>query len=61
MFIHSSTFHIAFNILVQLILGIPLEMVHGEKKTDKKIIVSVAIILLLSWHGHVIMSDTTTN
>ena len=31
MFIHSGTFHIAFNILVQLILGIPLEMVHGKK------------------------------
>jgi len=30
MFIHSGLFHIVFNILVQLILGIPLEMVHGK-------------------------------
>ena len=33
MFIHSGLFHISFNLLVQLILGIPLEMVHG--KTSK--------------------------
>ena len=29
MFIHSGLFHVTFNLLVQLILGIPLEMVHG--------------------------------
>lgn len=29
MLIHSGIFHAAFNILIQLILGIPLEMVHG--------------------------------
>jgi len=29
MFIHSGVFHAVFNILVQLVLGIPLEMVHG--------------------------------
>ena len=29
MFIHSGVFHATFNILVQLVLGIPLEMVHG--------------------------------
>ncbi|XP_023333181.1 rhomboid-related protein 1 [Eurytemora carolleeae] len=28
MFVHSGYFHIIFNILIQLILGIPLEMVH---------------------------------
>jgi membrane associated rhomboid family serine protease len=27
-FVHSGYFHIIFNVLVQLILGIPLEMVH---------------------------------
>ena len=31
MFIHAGIYHFAFNILVQLVLGIPLEMVHGEK------------------------------
>ena len=30
MLIHSGVFHATFNILVQLVLGIPLEMVHGE-------------------------------
>lgn len=30
MFIHSGVFHATFNILVQLVLGIPLEMVHGK-------------------------------
>jgi rhomboid-related protein 1/2/3 len=30
MFIHSGRFHLAFNILAQLALGVPLEMVHGE-------------------------------
>ena len=30
MFIHSGVFHAVFNILIQLVLGIPLEMVHGE-------------------------------
>ena len=30
MFIHSDLAHLAFNILAQLVLGIPLEMVHGE-------------------------------
>lgn len=29
MLIHSGLFHAAFNILIQLVLGIPLEMVHG--------------------------------
>jgi rhomboid-related protein 1/2/3 len=29
MFVHSGLFHLAFNILAQLALGIPLEMVHG--------------------------------
>lgn len=28
MFVHSGYFHIIFNILVQLMLGLPLEMVH---------------------------------
>ena len=28
MFVHSGYFHIIFNILIQLLLGIPLEMVH---------------------------------
>lgn len=28
MFVHSGYFHIIFNILMQLLLGIPLEMVH---------------------------------
>jgi len=27
--VHSGLFHVSFNILVQLVLGIPLEMVHG--------------------------------
>ncbi len=31
MFIHSGLFHATFNILIQLVLGIPLEMVHGEQ------------------------------
>ena len=26
--VHSGLFHVIFNILVQLVLGIPLEMVH---------------------------------
>ena len=26
---HSGLFHVTFNTLVQLVLGIPLEMVHG--------------------------------
>ena len=30
MLIHSGLFHATFNILIQLILGIPLEMVHGK-------------------------------
>ena len=30
MLIHSGVFHAVFNILVQLVLGIPLEMVHGK-------------------------------
>ncbi len=28
MFVHAGYFHIAFNVLIQLALGIPLEMVH---------------------------------
>ena len=28
MFVHSGYFHLTFNILIQLVLGIPLEMVH---------------------------------
>lgn len=28
MFVHSGYFHIVFNILIQLLLGLPLEMVH---------------------------------
>ena len=31
MVIHSGIFHLVFNVLVQLILGIPLEMVHGKQ------------------------------
>jgi len=27
--VHAGVFHVTFNILVQLVLGIPLEMVHG--------------------------------
>ena len=30
MMIHSGIFHAVFNILIQLILGVPLEMVHGK-------------------------------
>ncbi len=30
MLVHSGLFHAMFNILIQLILGIPLEMVHGK-------------------------------
>jgi len=30
MFIHSGKLHLAFNVLAQLALGIPLEMVHGK-------------------------------
>ena len=26
--VHSGLFHVTFNILIQLVLGIPLEMVH---------------------------------
>ncbi|CAB4055828.1 RHBDL1_2_3 [Lepeophtheirus salmonis] len=29
MLVHSGLFHLSFNLMVQLILGIPLEMVHG--------------------------------
>ena len=28
-FVHAGLFHVTFNILVQLVLGIPLEMVHA--------------------------------
>ena len=28
MFVHAGYFHIVFNLLIQLLLGIPLEMVH---------------------------------
>lgn len=28
MFVHSGYFHITFNVLIQLMLGVPLEMVH---------------------------------
>jgi len=28
MFVHSGYFHIVFNVLIQLMLGVPLEMVH---------------------------------
>ena len=35
MFIHAGIYHFAFNILVQLILGIPLEMVHGKKEIGR--------------------------
>ena len=31
MLIHSGIFHAIFNILIQLVLGLPLEMVHGKK------------------------------
>lgn len=27
--VHSGIFHATFNILIQLVLGLPLEMVHG--------------------------------
>ncbi len=40
MFIHSGLFHVTFNILIQLVLGIPLEMVHGKKVENKYIIYS---------------------
>jgi len=30
MFLHAGIEHVGFNVLVQLILGIPLEMVHGS-------------------------------
>lgn len=35
MLIHSGLFHAIFNILIQLILGIPLEMVHGKSFCTK--------------------------
>ena len=28
MFVHSGYFHVGFNLLIQLVLGIPFEMVH---------------------------------
>ncbi len=28
MMVHSGYFHIIFNVLIQLLLGLPLEMVH---------------------------------
>jgi len=28
--VHSSCWHIAFNLIVQIVLGLPLEMVHGS-------------------------------
>ena len=31
MLIHSGLFHAIFNISIQLVLGIPLEMVHGKQ------------------------------
>ena len=42
MMIHSGVFHAVFNILVQLVLGIPLEMVHGKfsYQTISKIILT---------------------
>ena len=30
--IHSSWWHLAFNVTVQLLLGVPLEMVHGSAR-----------------------------
>lgn len=30
MLVHSGIFHAIFNILIQLVLGLPLEMVHGK-------------------------------
>ena len=31
MLVHSGIFHAIFNILIQLVLGLPLEMVHGKR------------------------------
>ena len=42
MFIHSGIFHATFNILVQLVLGIPLEMVHGiigKSKASRELVI----------------------
>lgn len=30
MVLHANWFHLGFNIVVQLIIGLPLEMVHGS-------------------------------
>lgn len=30
MLIHASFFHLTFNLIVQVLIGIPLEMVHGS-------------------------------
>lgn len=29
MLLHMGWFHLAFNLLIQLLLGLPLEMIHG--------------------------------
>lgn len=30
MFLHAGWFHLGFNLLIQLVFGLPLEMVHGS-------------------------------
>lgn len=32
MLLHADWFHFAFNIIIQLLLGLPLEMIHGAAR-----------------------------
>ena len=58
MFVHSGYFHIAFNLLIQLIIGIPLEMVHRWWRILLIYICGVAagslgkILLMVSAHSY---------
>ena len=48
MFVHSGKFHLTFNILAQLALGILLEMVHGKlHRFGKKTINELTFLNLL--------------
>ncbi len=55
MFIHSGLFHAIFNILIQLVLGIPLEMVHG-KFIAKYIFVCM---LFIKYHHRMVASGSS--
>lgn len=35
-FVHATITHILFNVLIQLLIGIPLEMVHGVLHASKR-------------------------